>query len=185
MTNNSQLGFALLGLIRLRAMSGYDLRKIFTSSAMGGFSDSPGAIYPALARLEKSGLVRGTVEKSSSLRKRRIFEITPKGAAALTAWIQKPITRDDIVRNCADLMLRFAFLDGMLDAESAIRFLGAFAAEIQSYLPELRTYLTAHSSEMPLSSRLALECGIQEYATRLQWARSSASFYEKRKQEHL
>ena len=39
-------------------MSGYDLRKIFTTTAMGSFSDSPGAIYPALARLEANGLVR-------------------------------------------------------------------------------------------------------------------------------
>jgi DNA-binding PadR family transcriptional regulator len=183
MKNDSQLGFALLGLIRQQPMSGYDLRKIFTSTAMGSFSDSPGAIYPALARLEKTGLTGGAVEKSSSLRKRRIFKITPRGASALKAWMEKPVTRDDVVRNTADLMLRFAFMDGMLGAESVIRFLGEFAARIESYLHELRTYLEAHASKMPLSGRLALECGIQEYVLRLHWARTSASLYEKKNEK--
>ena len=65
MKNDSLLGFALLGLIHQQPMSGYDLRKIFASTAMGSFSDSPGAIYPA-RRLEARGLVRGTVEESAS-----------------------------------------------------------------------------------------------------------------------
>ena len=59
--NDSLLGFALLGLLEERPRSGYDLRKVFAQTAMGTFSDSPGAIYPALGRLEKRGLVRGTV----------------------------------------------------------------------------------------------------------------------------
>jgi DNA-binding PadR family transcriptional regulator len=47
----SILGYALLGLIHQKPSSGYDLRKTFTETAMGSFSNSPGAIYPALARL--------------------------------------------------------------------------------------------------------------------------------------
>jgi DNA-binding PadR family transcriptional regulator len=177
----SQLGFALLGLLRQQPMSGYDLRKVFTSTAMGTFSDSPGAIYPALARLEASGLASSSVQKSSSLRKRRIFRITPNGSAALDAWMQEPVTRDDIVRNAAGLMLRFAFMDPAADPKIPILFLRDFAEQVQTYLGELQIFLQAHASEMPLSSRLALECGIQEYSTRLQWARTSASLYEERK----
>ena len=48
----SLLGFALLGLLHQKSASGYDLRKIFASTAMGTFSDSPGAIYPTLTMLE-------------------------------------------------------------------------------------------------------------------------------------
>jgi hypothetical protein len=47
-----------LSLIRLRQpCSGYDLRGFFAGQPMATFSDSPGSIYPALKRLEKSGLV--------------------------------------------------------------------------------------------------------------------------------
>jgi len=57
--SNSALAFALLGLIGQEPRSGYDLRKFFSSTPMISFSDSPGAIYPALRRLEQRGLVRG------------------------------------------------------------------------------------------------------------------------------
>src|SRR3981081_3385500 len=95
--DQSLLGFALLGLIAPHPMSGYDLRKIFASTALGSFSDSPGAIYPALGRLEKSGLGRCTVQRSSSLRRRRVYRITTKGLAAFKSWLKKPVTRDDVV----------------------------------------------------------------------------------------
>jgi DNA-binding PadR family transcriptional regulator len=185
MKNDSQLGFALLGLIHQQPMSGYDLRKLFTSTAMGSYSDSPGAIYPALKRLEASGLARGTVEESASLRKRRVFAITPKGLAALQAWLKKPVTRDDVMRRVDDLMLRFAFMDQALGAEWAARFLAELVEEIEGYLPGLQQYLESHGSEMPLSGRLALECGIQEYVMRLRWASSSAALYEQRRRDQV
>ena len=40
---------------------------------MKTYSDSPGAIYPALSRLEKQGLIRGTIEQGSGLRRRQMF----------------------------------------------------------------------------------------------------------------
>lgn len=162
-------------------MSGYDLRKIFASTAWGTFSDSPGAIYPALRRLEMRGLVRGTVEESSSLRKRRIFKITPKGLTAFKAWLKKPVTQDDVIRRIADLMVRFAFMDQTVGEERTAKFLGEFAEEMAGYIPSLQHYLESHRSEMPLSSRLALECSIQEYEWRLRWARTSIAMYEQRK----
>jgi DNA-binding PadR family transcriptional regulator len=178
MNSISRLGFALLGLIRLQPQSGYDLRKIFTTTAMGSFSDSPGAIYPALDRLQKIALVRGTVQKTSSLRARRVFQITPKGLVAFKSWLKKPVTRDDVIRGVADLMLRFAFMDGALGAEEAIRFLSEFAKELEAYIPTLQQFLELHTPEMPLSGQLALQCGIQEYKVRLRWARTSAALYE-------
>jgi DNA-binding PadR family transcriptional regulator len=178
MNNDSLLGFALLGLIRQQPMSGYDLRKIFASTAWGTFSDSPGAIYPALGRLQARGLVCGTVVESSSLRRRRVFSITPKGLTAFTAWLMQPVTQDDVVRRIADLMVRCAFMDETVGAERTEEFLGEFAAQMAAYIPSLQQYLEAHASAMPPSSRLALECGIQEYEMRLRWARSSIALYE-------
>jgi DNA-binding PadR family transcriptional regulator len=181
METNSLLGYALLGLLQQQPMSGYDLRKIFSSTAMGSFSNSPGAIYPALGRLEARGLARGAVEESTSLRKRRVFRTTPKGLAAFKAWLKKPVTRDDVISRIGEVMLRFAFMDQALGAERAARFLSEFADAMAAYIPTLKQYLDAHASEMPLSGRLALECGIQEYEARLRWARTSAVAYARRK----
>ncbi len=179
MNDHSLLGFALLGLLQGKPMSGYDLRKIFATTAMGSFSDSPGAIYPALRRLETQGWVQGQVQSGAGLRRRRVFKLTAQGLAALKAWLRKPVTRDDVVRSIGDLMLRFAFMDQVLGAEQAARFLLAFAEELSAYLPVLRKYLDSHAGEMPLSARLALECGSGEYEARLQWAKKSAAIYQR------
>jgi len=181
MGNESLLGFALLGLIHQRPMSGYDLRKIFASTAMATFSDSPGAIYPALRRLEERGLVRSEVQVSTSLRQRRVFRIAPKGLAAFKGWLKKPVTRDDVIRRNGDLMLRCAFMDRAVGEEQAARFLRELAGQLQGYIPSLHQYFESHAGEMPLSARLAGECGLQEYEARLRWARSSIALYERRK----
>ena len=183
MKNDSILGLAILGLLYAQPMSGYDLRKVFASTAMGSFSDSPGAIYPALARLEAQGRVRGAVKESAGLRQRKVYKLTAKGVAALKGWLKRPITRDDVVRHDEDVMLRFAFMDGVLGPDETVKFLRGLEREIAAYLPTLEQFLEAHASEMPQSGRLALECGMEEYATRLRWARSSAALYEQGKRK--
>ena len=185
MENDSLLGFTLLGLIHQQPMSGYDLRKIFASTAWGTFSDSPGAIYPALRRLETQGFVCGTVVESATLRRRRIYRITPQGLDAFKAWLKMPVTRDDVIRRVPDLMVRFAFMDQTVGEQRTAEFLSEYAGEMAGYIPSLRQYLETHASEMPLSGRLALECGIQEYESRLVWARTSIMLYEKRKRNQV
>ena len=180
-TNDSLLGFALLGLLNQEPQSGYDLRKVFAQTAMGSFSDSPGAIYPALGRLEKRGLVRGTVEESQGLRKRRVFKLTTKGSRALKAWLKRAVTRDDVMKRVDELMLRFAFMDEALGAERTTDFLREYAERLSEYIPSLKEFHKAQAGEMPLSGRLAFESGIEEYEVRLKWARSSLAAYGKGK----
>lgn len=177
MENDSLLGFALLGLLNEQPMSGYDLRKVFAQTAMGSFSDSPGAIYPALKRLEERGLVRGSVEESASLRQRRVFKLNAKGLAQFKAWLKRPVTRDDVIRRVGELMLRFAFMDDALGAERSAWFLREYAERLAEYIPSLKEFHKAQAVKMPRSARLAFESGIEEYEARLKWARSSVAEY--------
>jgi len=183
MANNSLLGYALLGLLHQQPFSGYDLRKIFASSPIGGFSDSPGAIYPALRRLEERGMVSSDVQRSNGLRTRRVFKITPRGLASFKTWQSKPIAREDIIREFGELLLRFAFMDQTFGPKRAAAFLREFAKELSSYIPSLREHLDTHAKQMPLSGRLALELGIHEYEARLEWARKSIARYAQRKKK--
>ncbi len=48
----------LLGVIADEPRSGYGLRKLFGSSPASVYQPSPGALYPALRRLEGRGLLR-------------------------------------------------------------------------------------------------------------------------------
>jgi DNA-binding PadR family transcriptional regulator len=174
------LGRALLGLLIDAPLSGYDIRRLFTQTPLATFSDSPGAIYPALKRLEAAGFVRGRVERSAGLRQRRLFRVTPAGKAALESWLNQPVTRDAVVRDSDELMLRFSFMDRGLGPAASARFLRALQHELTTYLPELRRYLEANRGAMPLSGRLALESGIRAYDAMLAWTRDALGAYEKR-----
>jgi DNA-binding PadR family transcriptional regulator len=171
------LGRALLGLLRQAPLSGYDIRRMFTQTPMATFSDSPGAIYPALERLEARGLVRGRVEKSSGLRQRKIFRLTPAGTSAFKRWLSAPVTRDDVVHGTDELMLRFSFMERGIGEAASVQFLKSLRQELKAYIPELKLYLDSHSGEMPRSGRLALESGIRSYETLLQWTGHALTTY--------
>src|SRR5882724_3371033 len=100
MTNRLiKLDHALLGMLHQQPMSGYDLRKIFISTPLKHFSDSPGSIYPALDRLERAGWIKGKIDANVVLRPKKIFSPTARGSARLRAWLKAPITQEDIIRH--------------------------------------------------------------------------------------
>jgi DNA-binding PadR family transcriptional regulator len=173
----SLLGYALLGLLHQRPSSGYALRRAFALTPLGTFSDSPGAIYPALRRLELQGLVRGRVESSAGLRQKQTFRLTMRGLAALEEWLARPLTRADVVRGMDDVMLRLAFMDEVMAPAASIRLLQSLARELAAYLPTLHAYLGEHRRQMPLSGRLALESGIRAYEDQSRWVRDALKAY--------
>lgn len=172
------LGYALLGLLQQKPSSGYDLRKVFSSTSLRSYSDSPGAIYPALGRLEKQGLIRGTVEQGSGLRRRQVFRLTPKGLAELKRWITWPVTREDLLWRQDQILLRFAFSEQAAGRHASLDLLKSLQAALKTHLPDLRAELNAIKAVAPASGRLAFEFGVQGYEGMLQWTKHALKTYE-------
>jgi len=147
-TDISTLSLALMGLIAQQPQSGYDIRKTFATTPMGHFSDSPGAIYPALKRLERAGWIRGRVDDAQSLRPRKVYEMTKEGRDVLKRHLARPVTRDDVIWRMEDLMLRFALMDGIAGRAATLRFLGSFADELEAYVAYLRGYVDSAKTSM-------------------------------------
>src|SRR5215471_10775933 len=110
------LEFVLLGLVSQKPRSGYDLIKEFGNTPMAHYSDSPGAIYPALRRMEAAGLLRGKTERVYELRPRRKFEPTERGTDELVRWLRQLPSPEDVAHRFDEVMLRFAFMDAHLRA---------------------------------------------------------------------
>jgi len=174
----SNLGYALLGLMHKHPQSGYDLRKIFSSTSMKTYSDSPGAIYPALRRLQEQGLINGKLEEGSGLRRRQLFRLAPPGLAALKKWIRLPITRKDLLWAQQEIMLRFAFAHQVVGAAPAIALLKSLEAELKTYIPVLHEEMRTMKSSISISARLAFEFGIRGTECLLSWTRYAITTYE-------
>lgn len=169
MNSASTLEFALLGLLRQKAQSGYDLRKTFTETAMRHYSDSPGSIYPALKRLQARGWIEGEPKDS---RGREAFHLSAEGVTAFLEWLGQDVSREDVVYRVAELMLRFAFMDGNVPRLAAIRFLEQFEGEFGAYLSELRAKFDRDSYMKPVhTGLLAFQLGVEGMEAQLSWAR--------------
>jgi DNA-binding PadR family transcriptional regulator len=177
---DSRLSLAILGLLSMRPMSGYDLRKVFLTTAMKTFSASPGAIYPALRRLEKDGLISGKVDRKNALRPRMGFTISRRGRAALIASLAQPVTREDVVWRMDSLFLRFSFMSDLVGEEKIAEFLHAFASETGAYFKELEGEFRESAPGLSFSGRAALKLGVTLFRTKAQWARRTLDEFEKR-----
>ena len=85
------LDLLLLATLRDRELHGYALIEELRKGSDGTFELPEGTIYPALHRLERSGLLSSRWSSESG-RRRRVYQLTRKGAAALDerkqAWKQ-------------------------------------------------------------------------------------------------
>ena len=167
----SALSLAILGLISLEPVSGYDIRKIFQTTPMGYFSTSPGAIYPALKRLEESGLIRGNIIRKHTLRPKRIYSLTNMGRKTLKEILAQPLTQKDVIWRLEEMILRFTYIGNILGREQSIRFLTELASQIDQYLPVLRKNLTIQKELKNINGGYALEQGIGKYEATAKWAR--------------
>jgi DNA-binding PadR family transcriptional regulator len=166
----STLSLAILGLISHRPLTGYDIRKAFLTTPMGHFSSSPGAIYPALKRLEEAGWIRSVAAAGRTGRQRVAYEITARGVQAFKEHLSRPVTQEDVTWRLDQLMLRFAFMDGVIGRAKIAQFLQEFAAQMDLHVADLRRYVDSVKGVLPPCARLAMESGIQDYEMHAQWA---------------
>ena len=167
------LDYAILGHLQREPLSGYAIRKLFATTPMAHYSDSPGSIYPALARLRRHGLVTASVQKKQTLRPRQVFRPTAAGMDALTRWVSAPVTREEIVSGRGSVMLRFVFAEQVLGLTAAVRLLESFEQVLRTYVPELERFLEETRARMPFAARLALGRGVEAHAANLRWVRDA------------
>jgi len=79
----------LLAALSAGPRHGYAIKEALRAGSGGRFDLPTGTVYPALHRLERAGLIRGTWSTVTG-RRRRSYELTPSGRRALSdersAW---------------------------------------------------------------------------------------------------
>lgn len=80
----------ILGVIgQYQPCTPYRAMKFFLESPSVYYSGSAGAIYPAIKRLEKMGLLK-SIASGTEGKKSRLYSLTAKGKKMFTAWFENP-----------------------------------------------------------------------------------------------
>ncbi len=98
--------YAILGMLTIRPMSGYDIKRAIGESIAHFWDESYGRIYPTLERLAAEGFVVARTERHGGRPDRRVYALTPKGRNELRRWLALP-AREQKPRS--ELLLKLFF----------------------------------------------------------------------------
>jgi len=84
------LRYAVLALLAVEPMTGYDLQKQFGTSVGNVWHAPDSQIYPELRKMERDGLLEGEEVPWGSRGKKRLYHITDDGRSALEQWMNEP-----------------------------------------------------------------------------------------------
>lgn len=86
--NKSQ--FAILGMLSLYPMSGYEIRRSMEKSTNNFWKESDGQLYPSLEKLVNERKINCQGVRKHGARESKIYELTPLGKEALEQWLLDP-----------------------------------------------------------------------------------------------
>ena len=107
MSSLSPTARVILGMLRLGARTGYEIKQKIEISTRFFWGASYGQIYPELKRLEQAGLLESEDEPRGRV-KRRVYRLTPAGEEALHGWLAGP---GDLFEMRDEALLKFFFGD--------------------------------------------------------------------------
>jgi DNA-binding PadR family transcriptional regulator len=132
----------ILGMLKERPMTGYEIKKEMEQSTDFFYNTSYGSIYPMLKKLEESCLVT-CIEDIQMGRLRKTYTITASGMKEFENWLAGSM---EIARLKDEAILRFFFYSS-LDYEKR-------SAELHSYVVKLRDL---HNELQELKKKLSCE----------------------------
>ena len=129
----SEVEVALLGLVSIRPMYGYEIGHHF-DRALAPFWNVPRTqIYPKLRELDKRELVVSRHVPQEAKPNRRVYEITDEGRERLREWLRQPIRRPDMQH---PLMAK-VFLGHLLPPEETLELLEDYRDRARQWRDQL------------------------------------------------
>lgn len=129
----SELEVALLGLVSIRPMYGYEIGHHF-DRALSPFWNVPRTqIYPKLRELGERGLVSSRHVPQEAKPNRRVYDITEEGRERLREWLRDPIRWPHLKHP----MMAKVFLGHLLPPEETLELLQDYRERAQQWRDQL------------------------------------------------
>lgn len=165
----------LLGVIAHEPRSGYGLKKMFNSSPASVYQPSPGALYPALRRLEERGLLHAEKQVSSGRRALRLYRVTETGRAGYLEWLRKPVVPETVGAELGQHLMRFSLMENYLERAEVIAFLADLGDALDGFVRGMEQFTASRQGTLRQHALLALEHGIAIHRASLEWVRSATA----------
>jgi PadR family transcriptional regulator, regulatory protein AphA len=137
------LRFALLGLVALRPMSGYEIKSTFDRSIFYIWNVTGAQIYNTLKQLRDDGLVDSEHVVQVGKPDKQVHTITERGREALAAGASAPFDPEV----CRDTTLLRIFFGNFAEPAALEREVGAYLQRIRAdraFLEEVHRRVMAH-----------------------------------------
>jgi PadR family transcriptional regulator, regulatory protein AphA len=170
------LPYLLMGLLREKPLSGYDLCRQFTTTISHFWTTDQSQVYRAMYRMVEQGWVEAEVVAGHNAPNKKVYHLTEAGRTALHAWLQTPY-EDDPPRE--GWLGQIFFADALSD-EEVKHLLQLYADHLRIQLDELQalhqallTALGGDTLPRPEFFRFAtLEYGVARHRFELEWIES-------------
>ena len=161
----------LLGMIFIQPSTGYDLKRRFATTPIGVYQPSSGALYPALDRLERRGLLRSEAPPpTEGGRPRRLYHLTEDGRQAHLGWVREPVGPDTVSQDLGMHLLRFVMMGHALSEQAVLEFLASLRAALAGFVASLEQSARATDAGGNPYVGLAVEHGLAVHRASLAWA---------------
>lgn len=178
----SKTRYAVLGMLAIEPMSGYQIRQLMQMSTANFWSESDGQLYPALADLTKQGLIVSKGMQKKDAREKKMYRITAKGQTELAKWLKQE-AETQTVRS--EFMLKL-FFGANVEPEVNLEHVQVFRHRLKSKLArllEIKKQVEREDKDSPHFPYwiMSIEHGIKQSMAQLEWCDSVIRTLEKMK----
>ncbi|MGF1503593.1 MAG: PadR family transcriptional regulator [Anaerolineae bacterium] len=168
------LDYAILGLLSIQPMTGYDLSKHFDSTVRHFWPATQSQIYRHLGKLDDKDWITPEVIPQANRPATKIYHLTETGERALHKWLA---TAHPLQESREPFLIQVLFANNLSYDEIA----EVFAAEMTSIEDQLRVYEGIYTHWLHRSAPdqrglyfrlLTLEFGLRSNQVYLDWLRS-------------
>src|SRR5579875_1680646 len=140
----SDVEVALLGLLSIRPMTGYEIRRSYARGLAPWWETPRTQIYPKLRELKRRGLVRDELVVQHGKPNKRVYTIEPAGSEALVSWLRRVISWPVMKHQ---MMMRL-FFGNLLPLPEFRQLLTDYSERMATMVDSLRTAHTRFSAAL-------------------------------------
>lgn len=166
--------FAILGLLSIKPLSGYEIRGHIKNSLTHFWAESNGQIYPALNLLMKENLIILLDKSNSEKKASNTYAITKLGLKELKNWLKKEDDEKSVHRD--ENLLKLFFGKNLTKKNSIQRLKNReqkLLKKLDEYFSILKEIQKKSSSPHYIYWDITLKNGISSVQAEINWCKES------------